>query len=262
MPEADAVREAIAGCPFVVVSDISRRTDTGVVADVRLPAAGWGEKDGTVTNSERRISRQRPFLPLPGEARPDWWIITQVARRMGYGDAFSYGRPADIFAEHAALSAYENGGTRDFDLGGLVGAEYDTLPPTQWPVTTSSRSRFFSEGGFFTESGRARFVAVEPPHRRWTGAGLVHPQYGQGSRSLAYHDAHRQSRTAFGTHGRAVRRIHPDDAVRLGIRRATLSASRMRTVRRWCEHSSPIDSGAGICLSPCIGPSSSRRADG
>mgnify|MGYP006202737645 CR=1 FL=1 len=76
-----------------------------------LPAAAWGEKDGTVTNSERRISRQRPFLALPGEARPDWWIVTQVARRMGFSEAFPYRCPGEIFAEHVALSAFENGGT-------------------------------------------------------------------------------------------------------------------------------------------------------
>ena len=80
-------------------------TDTAVEADVRLPAAGWGEKNGTVTNSERRISRQRPFLPPPGEARPDWWIITQVARRMGFSEAFPYESAGEIFSEHVALSA-------------------------------------------------------------------------------------------------------------------------------------------------------------
>ncbi|MCP6768691.1 molybdopterin-dependent oxidoreductase, partial [Klebsiella pneumoniae] len=83
-------------------------------------AAAWGEKDGTVTNSERRISRQRPFLAPPGEAKPDWWIVTEVARRMGYARAFSYKSAADIFREHAALSGFENRGTRDFDLGGLA----------------------------------------------------------------------------------------------------------------------------------------------
>ena len=67
-----------------------------------LPAAAWGEKDGTVTNSERRISRQRPFLPPPGEARPDWWIVSEVARRMGFAGASPIERPADIFREHAA----------------------------------------------------------------------------------------------------------------------------------------------------------------
>ena len=73
MPDADSVESAIAACPFVVVSDILKETDTTRHADVLLPSLGWGEKDGTVTNSERRISRQRPFLDIPGDARADWW---------------------------------------------------------------------------------------------------------------------------------------------------------------------------------------------
>ncbi len=83
MPDADAVEAAIKACPFVVVSDIVRDTDTARHAHVLLPSLGWGEKDGTVTNSERRISRQRPFLAAPGEARPDWWQLAEVGRCMG-----------------------------------------------------------------------------------------------------------------------------------------------------------------------------------
>jgi len=85
LPDADGVAAAIAAVPFVVTSDIMERTDTNDLADVLLPATGWGEKDGTVTNSERRISRQRAFLPSPGAARPDWEIISDVATRMGFG---------------------------------------------------------------------------------------------------------------------------------------------------------------------------------
>jgi assimilatory nitrate reductase catalytic subunit len=73
-------------------------TDTSRFAHIRFPALGWGEKDGTVTNSERRISRQRAFLPAPGEAKPDWWIVAQVAKRLGYGDAFAWQHPHEIFA--------------------------------------------------------------------------------------------------------------------------------------------------------------------
>ena len=87
MPDADRVRGALERCELVVVSDCVRETDTTACAHVLLPAAAWGEKDGTVTNSERRISRQRPFLPEPGESRADWWIVTEVARRMGFGAA-------------------------------------------------------------------------------------------------------------------------------------------------------------------------------
>jgi assimilatory nitrate reductase catalytic subunit len=169
LPDADAVRAALAACPLVVVADCMRATDTVDLAHIRLPALAWGEKDGTVTNSERRISRQRAFLAAPGEARPDWWIVSEVARRMGFGAAFAYGGPAAIFREHAALSAFENDGTRDFDIGALAGlsdAAYDTLAPTMWPCPAAgqARTRFFADGGFFTPDGRARIVPT--PLRR------------------------------------------------------------------------------------------------
>jgi assimilatory nitrate reductase catalytic subunit len=120
MPDADAVAAALQGCEFVVLSDVTASTDTARLAHVLLPAAAWGEKDGTVTNSERRISRQRAFMPLPGEARPDWWIIGEVARRLGFGAQFPYQEPAELFAEHAALSGFENDGSRDFDLSAIL----------------------------------------------------------------------------------------------------------------------------------------------
>src|SRR6185437_7746341 len=123
MPDADRVEAAIRGCPFVVVSDVVAETDTLRHAHAKLPAAAWGERDGTVTNSERCISRQRPFLPPPGEARADWRIISDVAKRMGYAEAFDYSSPAEIFAEHAALSVFDNGGDRDFDIGACAGID-------------------------------------------------------------------------------------------------------------------------------------------
>ncbi|MCR5855784.1 nitrate reductase [Mesorhizobium sp. J428] len=163
MPDAGRVRAALKSCDFVVVSDITR-TDTTRYADVYLPAAGWGEKDGTVTNSERRISRQRAFLAPSGEARPDWRIVCDVARRMGFGDAFAYDGPAAIFREHAALSAYENGGRRVFDLGAMAmdDAAYDALRPRHWPAVAGSvyHDRLFADGRFPTPDGRARFIAI------------------------------------------------------------------------------------------------------
>lgn len=166
LPDADRVRDAIASCPFVAVSDVTRRTDTAEYADVLLPALGWGEKDGTVTNSERRISRQRAFLPAPGEAKADWWIISEVAKRLGFDDGFDYANPAGIFREYAALTAFQNDGSRDLDLGGFADvsdAAYDALEPTLWPKPSSGsgRQRFFADGGFFTPDGRARFIATQ-----------------------------------------------------------------------------------------------------
>src|SRR3546814_11536693 len=90
------------------------------------------------------ISRQRAFLPLPGEARPDWWIVTKVARRMGWQDAFSYDRPADIYREHARLSPYGNGGARLFDLGrhaSISSKAYEEMTPWRMGGTTFAENR-------------------------------------------------------------------------------------------------------------------------
>ncbi len=168
MPDADRVRNALLDCELVVVSDCVRRTDTTECADILLPACGWGEKDGTVTNSERCISRQRSFFPASGEARPDWWIITQVAQRMGFSEGFGYTRPSEIFREHATLSGLENDGSRAFDISALSGISdehYDEMTPMQWPIndrTPDGKARLFEDGRFFTPSGRARMVAIAP----------------------------------------------------------------------------------------------------
>jgi assimilatory nitrate reductase catalytic subunit len=172
MPDAGRVRAALKACDFVVVSDVVR-TDTTSFAHVLLPAAAWGEKDGMVTNSERRLSRQRPFLPSAGEARPDWRIISDVAARMGFADAFSYRTPVEIFREHAALSAFENTGERLFDIGSLasLGAEdYAEFAPRQWPAPLAgpNTKRLLADGRFPTSDGRARFIAV-----RQEGTALV-----------------------------------------------------------------------------------------
>src|SRR3546814_20088318 len=104
MPDANRVREALAACPFVVVSDVIENTDTGAFAHVRLPAAAWGEKDGTVTNSDRPISRQRALFPLPGEAMPDWWNVNEVEPRLGGKHDFAHDRPPDNWREHSPPS--------------------------------------------------------------------------------------------------------------------------------------------------------------
>lgn len=232
MPEADLVKAALMACPLVVVSDVVHHTDTAAHAHVLLPAAAWGEKNGTVTNSERRISRQRPFLPLPGEAKPDWWIFAEVARRMGWGDAFAYRSAADVFREYAALSGEENNNSRDFDISALreiTEQDYDTLQPFQWPLRAADKQRtddhrFFADGQFFTPDRRARFIATpwRPPasapsetHPLVLNTGRVRDQW------------HTMTRT-----GRAPRlmghiaepfvEIHPEDAAMRGIAAAAL----------------------------------------
>ncbi len=166
LPEADRARAAFAKCDLVVVSDVIADTDTTRLGHVLLPATAWGEKDGTVTNSERRISRQRTFMAPPPDARSDWWQVCEVAKRMGF-EGFAYSGPAAIFREHARLSAYRNAGTRDFDLTGMTAISdgaYDALMPVQWPVAADAAGtpRLFGNGGFFTADRKARFIPVTP----------------------------------------------------------------------------------------------------
>ncbi len=167
MPDANRVKAALENCEFVVVSDCVNNTDTVRLADVRLPATTWGERDGTVTSSERRISRQRPFLPAPGLAKHDWQIITELAQFMGYARAFPYRSTAEIFDEYARLTAYKKDPHRQLDLSGLCDmswSEYDEMSPVQWPVTgkqTDARP-MYGDGKFSTADGRARFIAITP----------------------------------------------------------------------------------------------------
>ena len=166
MPNRNQIERALKKCECVVVSDVVASNDTLAYADIKLPAMAWSEKDGTVTNSERTISRQRAFLPPAGEARPDWKIICDVAGSMGF-DGFDYENPHQIFKEYAGLTAYRNGGTRDLDLSGLAGItrdQYDRLNPMQWPITHANpygTKRLFEDGRFYTESGKANCTAVE-----------------------------------------------------------------------------------------------------
>ncbi|WP_081137778.1 molybdopterin-dependent oxidoreductase, partial [Halomonas sp. BC2] len=170
LPNGEQVRRALAKCPLVIVSECVAHTDLLPFADIVLPASGWSEKDGTVTNSERRISRQRGMLPPPGEAQHDWWIICEVAKRLGFAEAFDYAHPWEIFDEHARLSGYENSGAsaRLFDISGLSGlgqAAYDALAPIQWPVTRQAphgTPRLFVDGQFATPNGRARLLPIDP----------------------------------------------------------------------------------------------------
>ena len=215
MPDAGQVREALANCPFVVVSDVIADTDTTRLAHVRLPAAAWGEKDGTVTNSDRTISRQRAVLPLPGEARPDWWIIAEIGRRMGWGSHFAYDGPADVWREHARLSAYQNDGRRLFDLAAYAtigNAAYDAMAPFRWGGAP------FADGRFPTPDGKARLVAVRQatvanPLRDWPmtlNTGRYRDQW------------HTMTRTGLSPKLSRHREeplveIHPEDADRLGI---------------------------------------------
>jgi assimilatory nitrate reductase catalytic subunit len=195
-------------------------------AHVLLPAQAWGEKSGTVTNSERRISRQRAFLAAPGDAKPDWWIVCEVARRLGFGAAFDFQSAADVFREHASLSAFENGGSRDFDIGALSTLSeeaFDTMTPLQWPARSGdagSQPRFFAEGEFFTGDRKARFVATEIPALRTETSAARPLRLNTGRIRDQWHTMTRTGTSPrLGQHlPEPFVEIHPDDAMRYGVR--------------------------------------------
>jgi assimilatory nitrate reductase catalytic subunit len=226
LPRAGAVRAALGKLDLFVVSENVRSNDTvNAGAHILLPAAAWGEKDGTVTNSERTISRQRAFLPLPGEAQPDWWIIAQMARRLGFEAAFSYRGAADIFREHAALSAFENDGMRDFDLGALAAlsdAEFDRHDPVQWPARAGEprqERRFFADGGFFTPDRKARFIAPEPPALKEDTSAAFPLRLNTGRIRDQWHTMTRSGLSPrLATHlPEPFVEVHPDDAAAAGL---------------------------------------------
>ena len=228
LPNADKVKQALARCPFVVVSDCIEHTDTTALAHVLLPAQGWSEKDGTVTNSERRISRQRALLPPAGNAKPDWWILCQVAQRLGFTQAFAYRSAAEIFREHAALSGFENDsrhGLRDFDISAfaeLTQSDYDALQPTQWPVNrTHPRGcpRLFGDGHFFTSSGKAQFIAITPRTPRHATDNRYPLILNTGRLRDQWHTMTRTALSAKLNQHRPEPcvEIHPQDAARYGL---------------------------------------------
>jgi len=239
LPDANRVREALDICPFVAVSDCVSKNDTIAYPDVILPSTTWGDRDGTVTNSERRISRQRPFRTAPGAAREDWHIICDVAARMDHKDAFSFSGPAAIFKEHAKLSAFENNGSRDFDIGGLSTLDdqaYDELNPVLWPNRVAGekgQERLFANGGYFTANEQARFLAVryQAPLQKISidyplslNTGRVRDQWHTMTRTglsprLAYHRAE------------PFVEIHPHDASSYGLQERELAV----VTSRWGE---------------------------
>lgn len=168
LPDTAQIQRALNTCDLVIVSDIQANTDTSKFADILLPATGWSEKDGTVTNSERCISRQRGILPAPGEARHDWQAICDVAKALGFASGFSYRAPHEIFAEHAALSCFKNNGKRDFDIGHfsqINQQEYDAFLPVQWPVPkgqSQGTKRMLADGRFYTPNKKANFISITP----------------------------------------------------------------------------------------------------
>jgi ferredoxin-nitrate reductase len=158
LPDSNLVEEALSKAKFVIVQDISNRSDTAKYADLILPAAAWLEKDGTMTNSERRISYLNKVVDAPGEALPDAEILCKFADKMGFGDSFNYPKSEDIYAEHALLTK----GT-SIDISGLSHERLKNEGSFQWPVpNTESKGtpRLFTDHQFYTPNKRAKISAV------------------------------------------------------------------------------------------------------
>jgi len=255
MPDQTLVRRALERCEFVVLQEAYAHTATARCADLLLPAASWGEKEGSVTNSERRISRVRAAVPPPGQARADWAIAVEVARRLEARlpsrrapglegtSPFAFDGPEAIWLEHR-----ESTRGRDLDISGLTWAALDK--PTQWPCPApvvdasairpahaatpgdapEGQPRLYTDGRFATPDGRARFQAPawqptaevrDARHPIALTTGRLRDQW------------HGVSRT--GTLGRLFAHtpqpsidLHPQDLARRGLREGQLVRVRSR----------------------------------
>jgi assimilatory nitrate reductase catalytic subunit len=262
MPDADQVRRALQKCELVISSDIIEKTDTNALAHILLPAQGWGEKDGTVTNSERRISRQRSFLSAPGETRPDWLILCQVAQRMGYS-GFDFDSTHQVFDEHARLSAYRNGNNgndngddntpRIFNLGGLTGmdrSQFDALQPVQWPVkrlasgAATGTARLFTDQHYAHADGRARFIPTAPRAPQ-NAADAEYPlTLNTGRMRDQWHTMTRTGKSArLADHTpESFIDLHPQDALLYGVQAGQLA----RIATRWGAMVARVQHSGGI----------------
>src|SRR5690606_6131502 len=234
LPDQQKIHEALSRCPCVVVQDAFATTETCSFADLLVPAASWGEKDGTVTNSERRISRVRRAVTPPGEARADWSIICDFARRLeqrlrpGRPSLFDFTSPEALFEEYKGLTA-----GRDLDYSGLSHAVQEQLGPQQWPFPPGARQgtpRLYLDGRFSTADGRARFIAE--PYR--AAKELRDARYplllNTGRQRDQWHGMSRTGTAArlFGHAPDAVLGLHPDDLRQRQLRHGDLVRLRSR----------------------------------
>lgn len=166
LPDQTLVREALLTAEFVVLQEAYADTETAEFADLLLPATSWGEKEGTLTNSERRVSRVEAAVPSPGEARADWRIAADFAQRLGKrlgrdASGFDFASTSGIFAEHVALTT-----GRDCDMSGLSHALLERDGPQQWPYAADAVEgveRLYRDRVFPTPSGRAHFAPIGHP---------------------------------------------------------------------------------------------------
>jgi ferredoxin-nitrate reductase len=227
LPDLERVKAALRRSPFTIHQDAYYPTETAQFAHVLLPAAQWGEKTGTMTNSERMVTLCQAFCSLPGEARPDWEIIAEVGCRLGFADQFPFTNSADVFAEYVQLTQ-----GRVCDMSGLSHDRLRQEVSIQWPSpkangkepppliqTAATAKRLYTDHQFPTDDGRARFSAAhsrglaEPPDSAYPFVLTTGRLYGHW---------HTQTRTGRiekirQMHPQPFLEIHPRDAARIGV---------------------------------------------
>ncbi|MCH5598552.1 nitrate reductase [Niabella ginsengisoli] len=225
LPDVRKAEAALKKAKFVVVQEISNKPETLQYADVILPAAAWTEKEGTMTNAERRISYLNKILDAPGEALPDAEIICRFAQKMGY-HGFDYKNFSEIFDEHAALTKGTN-----VDMSALTYEILKKRLTVQWPFTqlhlnahsdnelASGTKRLFTDKKFYTPSAKAiihsfednnRSEALTPDFPLVLTTGRIRDQWHTMSKTGKVNKLKQHISSSF-------LEIHPEDAIQRGI---------------------------------------------
>ncbi len=215
MPNSGQIKQAMGKLDLLIHQDCYHPTETGLFADVLLPAAQWGEKTGTMTNSERLVSRSQKMFDPPGEAMPDWWIAAAVGRAMGF-TGFDYVTAEQVWDEIRHSTA-----GRPCDMKGITNARL-AIGPVRWPCPDEGSGgvhRRYMDGLFHTDSGRARFTtpASLPPDEvpspdfpLGLTTGRIASQWHTRTRTGLVEELNRQEPEPFVE-------IHPGDAARFGV---------------------------------------------
>lgn len=257
LPNTHKIAQALNACELVVVSDCVASNDTLDFAHVKLPSTGWGEKEGTVTNSERRISRQRAIMPPYAQAKNDWQILCEVAQKMGF-DGFDFNSPNEIFDEWTRLTSFENNGSRQLNLSALSGLsarEYNALRPTKWPCIkgqSNINGQVFSQYQFSTATKKARFIAITPQLPKQSTSAEYPLVMNSGRIRDQWHTMTRtgKSETLSGHIARPYIEVHPKDASKLGIHEHGLVCAQSSTGKVIANAKITDTVRAGECFMP------------
>jgi ferredoxin-nitrate reductase len=250
MPNIDVVEAALRQAELVIVQDAYHPTDTTTFAHILLPAAQWSEKEGVMTNSERRITYLPKMVDPPGEALPDWEIFTRFAQAMGFGNAFTYRSASDVFDEFTWLTRY-----RACDYSGVTYKRLQQEGPLQWPVphkTDPGTRRLYTTQRFNTANGRAQFhvpVHAEPAETPDDTYPLV---LTTGRISTQWHTMTRtgKSKQLMKNQSEPFVELHPNDAEKYGIREGEMVKVASRRGTSTAEAKITPRVKEGVCFMP------------